>query len=730
MKVICIGNYPPRKCGIATFTKNLVESMLQAANIKSESLDIEIIAMNDHNQSYNYSNKVVRYINDYVPEEYLNAANYINQSGAEVCLLQHEYGIFGGDSGLLLLRLLRKINIPIVTTLHTVLKNPSFYQKEVLKIVAKYSSKLIVMNSLAIDFLKEMFEIPENKILKIEHGVPDFKIYTDKKSFKPKEWENRKIILTFGLISRNKGIETVIKALPEIVKKHSEILYVILGKTHPHVIKHAGEEYREYLIQLTKELGLENNIRFENRYVEEEELINNLLISDIYVTPYHNKTQITSGTLCYAIGGGSAVISTPYWHAEELLANDIGLLFNFGNTKQLSDIINDLLDHPKKLKAYQKKAYKYGLKIAWPQIGYQYNQCLKEAIDQFKGRKDYYKILPFNHLHLERLTDNTGIIQFAKGSLPDFKTGYCVDDNARALLLCLKAHKKFKDDYFLQLIYRYSTYLLHMQNQNGSFKNFLNYNKYFIDLLGSDDTFGRTIWALGYLIRYAPNDSILQTGHEMFVRSLNWFKKLTHVRGYANTILGLYHYIKKYPDREEYSLWLNELAKKMTLAFYQYSKDNWYWFEDILTYDNGLLPAAMYRAYDILHNREYLEIANKSTQFLESKCFTEGFLRVIGNLNWYPMFGEITKYEQQPIDAAAMVVLYHCKYQAIQSEDVVKKLRISFEWFLGNNDLNIPLYDEETGGCNDGLKKLEVNRNQGAESTISYLHAYLIASNY
>ena len=730
MKVICIGNYPPRKCGIATFTENLVKSMLQAANIDVKNLTVEIIAMNDHDQIYDYNEIVVKHINDQVLSEYLEAAEYINNSGAEVCLLEHEYGIFGGDSGLLLLRLLRRINIPIVTTLHTVLQSPTFIQKEVLKTIAKYSSKLVVMSNLAIKFLKEIFEIPENKIFKIEHGVPDYKAYADKKTIKPKEFVNRKVILTFGLIGRSKGIEVALRALPKVVKKHPELLYIILGKTHPHVIKHAGEEYREFLTQLTKDLKIEDNVLFENRYVDEEELIHYLLASDIYITPYHNKAQITSGTLTYAVGGGSAVISTPYWHAEELLANDTGILFEFGDTKQLSKIINDLLDHPEKLKTYQEKAYNYGLTIAWPIIGKQYNQCLKDAIDQFEGQKEYYKIPPLKRLHLKRLTDKTGIIQFAKGSLPDYNTGYCLDDNARALLLCLRAYKRFKDDNFLQLIYRYSTYLIFMRNKNGSYKNYLSYNKEFIDQTGSDDSFGRTIWALGYLIRYAPNDSILQIGHEMFVRSIGWFNELKHVRGWANTILGLYHYIKKYPDREEFSLRLNDLSKKMAAAFYKFSEDDWYWYEDILTYDNGLLPAAMYRAYEVLHNEEYLEIAEKSTQFLERKCFTEGYLRIIGNREWYPMFGEFAVYGQQPIDAAAMVILYHCKYQALQDEDATIKLKMCFEWFLGKNDHNIPIYDEETGGCNDGLEELTINRNQGAESTISYIHAYLIASDY
>ncbi len=730
MKILCIGNYPPRKCGIATFSENLINSMLKAADIKSEDIAVDIIAMNDHDQSYDYDKRVVKSINDHVKEEYIQAAEFINNSGYEVCLLQHEYGIFGGNSGLLLLQLLRRLKIPVVTTLHTVLEVPNFHQKEVLKAIALYSSKLVVMSNLAVTFLKEGFGIPEEKIVRIEHGVPDYKAYEISQIPKPAFFENRKIIMTFGLIGRSKGIEVALKALPAVVKKHPNVLYLILGKTHPHIIKHAGEEYREHLEKLVRDLGIEDNVRFENRYVSEDELVQFLLLADIYVTPYHNKAQITSGTLSYAVGGGCAVVSTPYWHAEELLANQTGLLFDFGNTRQLSTIINNLLDHPEELESYKKRAYNYGLKIAWPMIGNTYNQLLRNSIREFKIQEPTYKVHPLKRLHLERMTDGTGIIQFSKGSLPDYKTGYCLDDNARALLLCLRAYKRYKDDDFLQLIYRYSTYVIHMRNKNGSFKNYMNYNRDFIDMVGSDDAFGRAIWSLGYLIRYAPNDSILQTGHEVFVRSLGWFEELTHVRGYANTMLGLYHYIKKYPDREEFSIRLDRLAQKMVEAYHQFSTSEWHWFEDVLTYDNGLLTAAMYRAYEVLHNDHYLEIADESCAFLESKCLTEGYLRIIGNREWYPMFGDLSIFAQQPIDAASMVIMYHCKYQAIESEDTVQKLKTCFEWFLGNNDLNLPLYDEETGGCNDGLEELSINRNQGAESTISYIHAYLIASDY
>ncbi len=349
MKMICIGNYPPRQCGIATFTENLIIAIQKAALLQSIDIEIEVIAMNDAEQTYDYPSIVTKTIRDQYKSDYIEVANYINHSDADVCLIEHEYGIFGGNSGVLLLSLMRILKIPVVTTLHSVLQKPNFHQKEVLKKIATYSSRLIVMSTLAIDFLKEVYEVPSAKIICIEHGVPDFELMRSTLPASPKKWIGRKIMLTFGLMGRNKGIETVIKALPSIVAKHPDLLYVIMGKTHPHVVRHAGEEYREWLTQMVVKLNLLDNVQFIDEYVSESQLISSLLSSDLYVTPYLNKAQITSGTLCYALGGGCAVLSTPYWHAEEILVDGRGSLFAFGDSSDLADQVIALLDEPNKL---------------------------------------------------------------------------------------------------------------------------------------------------------------------------------------------------------------------------------------------------------------------------------------------------------------------------------------------------------------------------------------------
>ncbi|MDP1844426.1 MAG: glycosyltransferase [Sediminibacterium sp.] len=736
MKVICIGNFPPRKCGIATFTENIVSAIQQASKEQSLDIELEVIAMNDPGQTYNYPPIVTKTISDHVKHDYIDAAEYINQSNADLCLLEHEYGIFGGNSGLMLISLLRLLKVPVVTTFHSILEKPNFHQKEVLKKVAAYSSGLIVMSQLAIRFLKEIYKVPAAKIFYVEHGVPNFEQMKLKSPTYPTHWKDKRIMLTFGLIGRSKGIETAIRALPAIVKKYPDFCYVIMGKTHPHVIRHSGEEYRNWLIQLAEELHVLEHIEFINEYVSEEKLVSSLLAADIYVTPYHNKAQITSGTLCYALGGGCAVFSTPYWHAEELLQNGNGILFEFGDHEALANGITEILDEPSKLKLLQQRAYNYGKTIAWPLISNAYiaifHQLAALAIHHEIHLESQYKLFdhPFNPEHLIRMTDDVGMIQHAHGCTPNYENGYCLDDNSRALLLSMMAYQRFKDPIYIQLAIRYLAFIDHMQHNDGSFNNFMTFSKETLENDRSEDAFGRTIWALGYLVQYAPNDSLFQLGIELFQKSLIQVNLLKHCRGYTNCMLGLYHYIKRFPDQEKYAKLMADLANQLCDEFDKCSTENWHWFETAMTYDNGLLPAALYKAYELIGNDRFLNVANKSTAFLEHKCFKHDYLSLIGNQRWYIMNEDYDLYAQQPIDAMAMVILYDCMYKLNQSKVASDKLQISFKWFLGYNDLDLPLYDTDTFGCNDGIEEFSINRNQGAESTIAYHLAWLIAAPY
>lgn len=731
MKVICIGNYPPRQCGIATFTENLVRAILTAAQLCDRSVDIEVIAMNDLGNTFDYPSIVRHSLPDQDQNAYIRMASTINDSGADILLVQHEYGIFGGDSGLYLLSMLRKITIPIVCTFHTVLEKPGFHQLEVLERIGQYASKVVIMNKIAIDFLQNVYNIPLEKIALIEHGTPDFDAMKDQLQSPPPIWKGQKVMITFGLIGRSKGIETVIRALPSIVSHNPEVLYVILGKTHPHVLRHAGEEYREYLQNLVIQLKLEQHVVFMNQYVSELELMSLLKAADIYVTPYLNKAQITSGTLCYAVSGGCAVFSTPYWHAESLLAEERGWLFDFGKHEQLASLICYALDHPDELVLRQQRALDYGKTLAWPQIGKQYLNIFDSVILEKNRTQHSTKSYPdFDITHLHRLTDDTGLLQHANGILPSYQHGYSLDDNTRAILVVITAYKHEAKEVYLGLLTKYLSFLKLMVQKNGQVKNYLSYDRQMFDNDFSDDAYGRAVWALGYLIRYAPNDALFQTAMETFHAMIPAMEKLNYARGYANFMFGLFHYSKRFPDQEKFLGMINQVAETLCQRYERHKRENWHWFEDALTYDNGLIPAALYVAYSVTGNEKYMEVAETSRIFLESKCFKNNWLSLIGNKRWLRFDTEYELYAQQPIDAMAMMMMYKSALLATTNESHSVKLMQCYNWFLGENDLNISLYDRETKGCNDGIENNCINRNQGAESTIAWLMAQLIAQPY
>ncbi|MCX6874054.1 MAG: glycosyltransferase [Verrucomicrobia bacterium] len=732
MKIICLGNYPPRHCGIATFTENLVTAVLQAADLHGVALEVEVIAMNDGGKTYDYPAIVKQVIRHRCLDDYVQMAELINNSGAELLLLQHEFGIFGGESGVLLLALLRRITIPIVSTFHTVLQNPGFHQHEVMRKIAAYSSRIVVMNGMAIDFLVDAYGVPREKISRIEHGTPDFKDHANHLPPTPAAWSERRILLTFGLLGRSKGLETALRALPAIVATHPDVLYVVLGKTHPHVVQYSGEEYREFLHLLVAELQLQTHVVFINEYVSELTLMSYLKSADIYITPYLHKTQITSGALSYAVSAGCAVISTPYWHAEELLAHGRGCLFDFGNHRQLAAIVNRLLDTPEELAHLQHRARDYGAALSWPMIGKQYLEVFNAAINHCPDPGLAPRPRPamphpeFEVVHLKRLTDDTGLLQHARTSVPFYEAGYCLDDNARAIVVCLAAWNRFHTRTYLELLDKYLAYITRMQRKDGSFANYMTYERTVLDD-SSDDSHGRVIWALGYLIRFAPTNSLFQLGHELFEHSLPLLTKLCHARGYANCILGVYHYLKRFPDQERFLRLLQVLADKLCEQFARHQREHWDWFENSMTYDNGLLPAALYRAYEISGQARYLRIADASRLFLESKCFRHAWLSLIGNRQWLHVDHAGDIFAQQPVDAMAMVLLYESAWEATGDSAHLDKLRLSFEWFLGHNDLNIGLLDVESKGCNDGIEEFNINRNQGAESNLAYLMSWLVA---
>ncbi|SEJ05352.1 Glycosyltransferase involved in cell wall bisynthesis [Cyclobacterium xiamenense] len=739
MKLVYIGTYPPRECGIGIFTQDLYQAMVADPDKeKADTLPAEnpvegfVVAMNDHDLEYAYPEEVKVVIRQEQQRDYLKAVKYINLSGAELCILEHEFGIFGGQNGMYILPLLHRLEIPLIVTLHTILEKPSYNEKAVLEQICKMAYKIVVMSHKAIEFLHSIYDVDPGKIELIEHGVPDIQ-YDQEQSKKAFKLEKKKFLLTFGIISRNKGIETVIKALPKVIEKHPDVVYMVLGKTHPNVLHHSGEEYRNFLHLLVKTLHLQEHVIFLNEFIDQNELFRYLAASDIYITPYLNEAQITSGTLSYAVGVGSAVISTPYWHATELLAEGRGRLFGFNDSVALSTILLELLDDPEALKKIRKKARDYGKTITWSKSGDKYVALARavcrdkpEVVSRPETLIDPLMLPPFSLDHIRRLTDDTGIIQHAKFGIPNLKEGYCLDDNARALLMVLMDYRQTKNKIALSLAPIYLSYIHFMQNEDGTFRNFLSFSRQFLDEVGSEDSFGRTIWALGYLLGNAPNDAYYQTGKLVFFDALPNFEKIQSIRGIANTMLGISYYLTSNPSDESMVETLRNLAHKLVNHYGANRTEDWKWFEPLLAYDNGILPLALLHAAEILPEERIREVALESMDFLTKTTLHDGYLSIIGNENWYQKEGERSQFAQQPIDALAMILMYQQAFHLTKDKEYLSKLFSCFMWFLGENDLRMSLFDFETKGCCDGFESNGINRNQGAESSLAYLISYLI----
>jgi glycosyltransferase involved in cell wall biosynthesis len=734
MKIAYISTYPPRECGIATFNNNLLKAI--GHNKETVSEDSFVVAMSDSENldEYEYPKEVKYIIRQENQKDYIRGADYINTSFADVCIMEHEFGIYGGESGVYILPLIARLQKPLITILHTVLKDPSYIQLTIIREIAKHSEKIVVMSQRAVGFLTSKYGISIGKIQLIEHGVPDLEAKNNNPVNASLPFKNKKVLFTFGLISRNKGLETVIEALPSIVAKNPDVMYVVLGTTHPGVIRNSGEEYRDSLKKLARKLNVENHLTFINKFVSEEELFDYLTACDMYITPYLNEAQITSGTLSYAVGAGAAVISTPYWHAQELLADNRGKLFDFKDSNGLADIVNDLFEDKEKLQRLKSNAYNYGLQLRWPKTGEVYIDALNDAIVKSLTEKEENSkqiidpdMMPaFSMVHVQRLTDDTGIVQHAKYGIPNLKEGYCLDDNARALILVILAYQQNKSRAALDLLPIYLSYIQYMQCDDGNFRNFLSFKREYLDEVGSEDSFGRTIWALGYLINNAPNNSYKEFARELFVKSIPHFNQLRHLRGIGNTMIGLSNFLKAHPYDGHVLDQMNQLAVMLKASYRLHRSEDWHWYEEKLTYDNAILPLALLCHYETTGDKESLEVALESMEFLTAKTLSQGYLNPVGNDGWLYKDQNMAEYDQQAIETMAMVLMYFKAYEVTHDREYIKKMYLSYQWFLGENSLHLPLYDHETKGCGDGLQPHGVNRNQGAESTLAYWISHLV----
>jgi len=734
--VAFVGNYLPRQCGLATFTTDLCEAV---ATESTDSVACMALAVNDIETGYTYPSRVRFELSEKDIASYRRAADFLNINKVDVVCLQHEYGIYGGPSGSHILALLRKLRMPVVTTLHTILEHPMPEQLSVLKEVVALSDRVVVMSQRGVDFLKDIYSVSEDKIEMIHHGVPDVS-FGDPNSHKDMFGvEGKMVLLSFGLLSSNKGIETVISALPEIVARHPDVVYMIVGATHPNVLLHEGELYRLSLQRLAQKLGVAGNVIFHNSFVTLEQLIEFINVADIYITPYLNPAQITSGTLAYTIGVGKAVVSTPYWYAEELLAEGRGALFPFGDSAALAEQVLDLLDHESKRHAMRKTAYMFGRQMIWPNVAQRYMECFEQARKQrVVAVPSDYAVKPLdqcpadlpvlNLTHLYRLTDDTGMIQHAKYLVPNYAEGYSIDDNARALIVSMLL-TELGTSRPLKLASRYLAFISYAFNpETGKFRNFMDYQRNWLEKSGSEDSQGRTIWALGTVIGRSTTQSLRGIAGELFENAISDIPKTTSPRTWAFALLGIHEYLRHFEGDLLVSRIRNQLADKLLASYKTYSLKEWLWYEDSLTYCNAVLPHAMLMCGQSIPNAEITKIGLESLAWLsDQQCADDpdGHFTPIGSNGFYTRDGERASFDQQPVEAQTMASACLAAYRCTADEHWMQEARRTFEWFLGRNDLNLSLYDPITGGCRDGLHPDSCNENQGAESTLAFIQTLL-----
>jgi glycosyltransferase involved in cell wall biosynthesis len=731
--VAVIGNYLPRQCGIATFTTDLVEGL------SAEAPDIYCwaAAMNDKPEGYPYPEKVRFEINQNKLTDYSVASQFLNISQTDIVCLQHEYGLFGGPAGSHLLKLLGDLRMPVVTTLHTILKDPAPEYHDIMCKLSDLSDKLVVMSRKASDFLKDIYAVSEEKIAFIHHGIPDTPFIDS--SFNKDKFgvEGKKVLLTFGLLSPNKGIENVLQALPAVIKKHPDVVYIILGATHPHILKLHGDAYRIMLQQLVRKFDIGEHVIFQNRFVTLRELCEFLGIADIYMTPYLEEAQITSGTLAYAMGTGKAVISTPYWYATEMLAEGRGRIVPFRNPDAIAEQIIGLLDNDIERHAMRKKAYTFSREAVWKAVSRKYLQVFSEVRQNRtrrpRPRHSYvenikaitkFELPEIKLDHLKAFTDDTGILQHANYTIPDRNHGYCTDDNARALLVAAMGQKYLPTN-GLGLDFlsgHYLGFLLYAYNEkNGRFRNFMTYSRQWMEEIGSEDAHGRAIWCLGKAVAFFQNPGHLAMTTTLFKKALRAVENFRSPRAIAFSLVGIYAYLQKFSGDSDVRRIREIFADRLFNQFKNNATDDWLWLENALNYANGKLPHALLLSGHRMQRNDMIDMGLNSLKWLLAIQTEDNHFVPIGSNGWYEKGGLRARFDQQPVEANAMVEACVEAFNLTREKSWFDHAVMCFNWFLGHNDLNLPLYDPKTGGCRDGLMADGINQNQGAESSLAWL---------
>lgn len=732
-----IGNYLPRQCGIATFTTDLCTAI--AAEYGSGRLFA--IPVNDPESSYQYPERVRIELEQEDCASYERAADFLNFNGNDLVCLQHEYGIFGGSAGSHILALIRKLKMPLVTTLHTVLRNPNLHQRTVLEEIAQLSDRLIVMSELAVCLLRDVYGIPSEKVDLIPHGVPDFP-FTDPNYFKDLfGTQGKSVLLTFGLLSPNKGIENVIRALPAILKDHPNLVYIVSGATHPHIRRREGERYREELQALAAECGVSSQVIFHNRFVTAEELVEHIGAADIYITPFRQEAQVVSGTLAIAMGAGKAIISTPYWYAQELLAEGRGSIVPFDDPGSLAEAAIQLLDNDALRHTMRKKAYLYSRGTTWQRTAQAYMASFQRARAEriLRPRPSLQDVLAaratdelpvLNTAHLSNMTDDTGMLQHAIFTLPNCPEGYTTDDNARALIVAMLLCESADTDgaEYTHLARRYLAFLsFAFKRTAGRFRNFLSYERRWQEDIGSEDSHGRALWALGSVLGRSKDSGMRGASGQLFEAAVPATLTFTSPRAWAFSILGAQGYLDWFPGDRVVKGARNLLANRLLELYERTHTDEWAWFEKSLAYSNARLPQALLLAGWCSENRRMIEVGCESLKWLLAEQHRDDphIFVPIGSRGFYAEGGEKARFDQQPVEACATIAACLLAHQITGEKCWVEEAWSAFRWFLGENDLQVPLYDANTGGCRDGLHPDRVNENQGAESTVSFLMALL-----
>lgn len=727
-----LGNHLPRHCGIATFTTHIADALAE----ELPGADGFVLAVNDAGRRHAYPSRVRFEIKESDLASYRRAADYLNVNRVDVLSVQHEYGIFGGKAGAHLLTLLGELRMPIVTTLHTILSEPNDSQRAVMDELARVSDRLIVMSETGADLLKRVHGIPASQIDLIPHGIPQVPAVGRSKELLGVA--GKTVILTFGLLSPDKGIEHVIDALPAILAVHPETVYIVLGATHPHIIERDGEAYRLMLEARAQALGVGGSMIFHNRFVSQDELVEFLSATDIYITPYLNPEQITSGTLAYAVGAGKAVISTPYIYARELLAGGRGVLVPWRDSDAIAHEVIALVSDDEKREAMCERAAEHGLSMSWPAVARQYAQSFAKARRQYVGRRRTVfqaqtlatrpaELPEIDLRHLQAMTDDTGMLQHAAFNVPRYEDGYCIDDNARAMLLVALLEDAGSDDpaTLRALSARYLAFVRYaFDRPSGRFRNFLSYSREWLEPCGSEDSHGRTLWALGAVVGRASDPSRLSLAGDLFQAALPVVTSFKSPRAWAYALLGIDEYMRAFRGDSVIEALRIELANRLLGLFERSSGHDWPWFEDSVTYCNARLPQALIASGSRLRRPDMIEAGMRSLEWLVSvQTSADGHFAAIGSNGFYTRGDAPAAFDQQPVEACATASACLEAYRVSGDSRWLQRGQHAFNWFLGQNHLHLWPYDASTGGCRDGLHHDRMNMNQGAESTLSFLLA-------